>query len=177
MKSDEKLAIEFEAVEPKENWFQTWFPFLRWIPTSSTKLRDAEKRFIDFVKTPSEGFYVNVGKIIDQVDCKIWTRKFQNPEMDKGKEVPIVMLHGMGAGLAMFALNIDDLAKDRVVYAIDLPGFGRSSRPGFSSDPEEVETQYIACIEEWRQKVGLGRVILYYLFSPLSRFLAIISLN
>merc|ERR1712106_829561 len=57
-----------------------------------------------------------------------------------------------------FALNIDTLAQDRVVYAVDLPGFGRSSRPGFSSDPEEVERQYVACIEEWRKQVGLEKM-------------------
>merc|ERR1712179_395652 len=159
MKSDTKPATETDIVEPKENWFQSWFPFLRWIPTTSIKLKDAEEKFIDFVQTPSDGFYVNIGKLIDGVDCKIWTRKFQNAGVvNEENEVPIVMIHGMGAGLAMFALNIDTLAKDRVVYAIDLPGFGRSSRPGFSSDPEEVEKQYVASIEEWRRQVGLDKI-------------------
>ncbi len=31
----------------------------------------------------------------------------------------------------MFALNIDELCKYSDVYAIDLPGFARSSRPNF----------------------------------------------
>ena len=31
----------------------------------------------------------------------------------------------------MFALNIDHLSEETDVYAIDLPGFGRSSRPDF----------------------------------------------
>ena len=34
-------------------------------------------------------------------------------------------------GLAMFALNIDALVQHSEVIAIDLPGFGRSSRPVF----------------------------------------------
>merc|ERR1711892_1325839 len=133
MKNAVRPAIEFDTLEPRDNWFQSWFPFLRWIPTSSLKLKDAEEKFIDYVKVPSEGFYVNVGKITGEDECKIWTRKFQNPGMEDESKVPLVMIHGMGAGLAMFALNIDTLAQDRVVYAIDLPGFGRSSRPGFSS--------------------------------------------
>ena len=153
-----KTGIEVETVEPRDNWFQTWFPSLRWIPTSSYKLKDAEEKFIDFIKVPSEGFYVNIGKSIGGEDVKIWTRKFQKPGVENKNEVPLVMIHGMGAGLAMFALNIDTLAKDRVVYAIDLPGFGRSSRPGFSSDPEEVEKQYISSIEEWRKQVGLEKI-------------------
>ena len=31
----------------------------------------------------------------------------------------------------MFAMNIDELVKESDVYAIDLPGFARSSRPNF----------------------------------------------
>ncbi len=53
--------------------------------------------------------------------CRIWTRRF-GPPAANGAKVPLVMIHGMGAGLALFALNYDELAKDRTVYAIDLPG-------------------------------------------------------
>ena len=41
---------------------------------------------------------------------------------DRESETPLVMVHGMGAGLGFFSLNFDKLAKDRTVYAIDLPG-------------------------------------------------------
>jgi pimeloyl-ACP methyl ester carboxylesterase len=41
------------------------------------------------------------------------------------------MLHGMGAGLALFSHNFPALSQASVVYAIDLPGFGRSSRVTF----------------------------------------------
>lgn len=70
------------------------------------------------------------------------------------------MIHGMGAGLALFAMNFDDLAKSRTVYAIDLPGYARSSRCNFSSKPQVAEDQYVQAIEEWRQKVGLNRFCL-----------------
>ena len=158
MKSAVTPVKELDTVEPRENWFQSWFPYLRWIPTSSVKLKEAEEKFIDFIKVPSEGFYVNIGKLTGGDECKIWTRKFKRPGLKDEGKIPLVMIHGMGAGLAMFALNIDSLAQDRVVFAIDLPGFGRSSRPGFSSDPEEVERQYVACIEEWRKQVGLEKM-------------------
>lgn len=158
MRNTVSPAIEFDTLEPRDNWFQSWFPFLRWIPTSPVKLKHAEEKFIDFIKVPSEGFYVNIGKITGGDDCKIWTRKFQKPGVKEDDTIPLVMIHGMGAGLAMFALNIDTLAQDRVVYAIDLPGFGRSSRPVFSSDPEEVERQYVSSIEEWRKQVGLEKI-------------------
>jgi pimeloyl-ACP methyl ester carboxylesterase len=55
-------------------------------------------------------------------DCKIWTRRFQSSNTLKDIETPLVMIHGMGAGLGFFCLNFDSLARDRTVYAIDLPG-------------------------------------------------------
>lgn len=96
--------------------------------------------------------------------CRIWTRIFNidsNYEADSpSTKLPLVMIHGMGAGLAFYALNFDELAKNRTVYAIDLPGFARSSRCKFNSKPEEAEKQYVRAIEDWRQKVGIGKMCL-----------------
>ena len=66
----------------------------------------------------------------------------------------------MGAGIGLWALNYDELAKHRPVYAIDLLGFGRSSRPKFKSSPEEVEEEYVDSLEQWRHQVGLDKFIL-----------------
>ena len=68
-------------------------------------------------------------------------------------QVPLVMIHGMAAGVAYFSLNVRDLSSERDVYAFDLPGFARSSRPTFSKKPREAEKQYVDAIEEWRKKV------------------------
>ena len=87
---------------------------------------------------------------------KIWTLKF-NPNATK---VPLVMVHGFGGGVGLWAMNIDALAKDRTVYAIDLLGFGRSSRPQLSGDPEEAEEQFVKSIEQWRHQIGLEKFIL-----------------
>jgi len=57
-------------------------------------------------------------------------------------------------------LNIDELAKDRPLYLIDLIGFGRSSRPQFSKDPVEAEGQHVEAIEAWRKEVGLEQFVL-----------------
>jgi pimeloyl-ACP methyl ester carboxylesterase len=35
-------------------------------------------------------------------------------------------------------MNFENLAIGREVIAIDLPGFGRSSRPSFPKEPEKV---------------------------------------
>jgi cardiolipin-specific phospholipase len=48
-------------------------------------------------------------------------------------DVPIVMTHGFGSGLAMFYRNLEDLStrSGRRVYAVDWLGMGRSSRADY----------------------------------------------
>ena len=150
-------AIEYDTLEPSENWFHYWFPVLRWTPSGPRELRDSEESLLKYIKTPSEGFYVNIGKVNGSF-CRIWTRRFSPPNKVVKDDIPLVMMHGMGAGIGIWSLNLDSLAKDRVVYAVDLPGFARSSRCNFSSDPEEVEEQYIVCIEQWRKALGLTKI-------------------
>ena len=85
--------------------------------------------------------------------CRIWTRIYNSTA--ENNLVPLVMIHGMGSGMALFAMNLDELSKSRTVYTIDLPGFARSSRCQFSSKPEVAEKQYVEALEHWRQKIGL----------------------
>lgn len=73
---------------------------------------------------------------------------------------PLVLVHGMGAGVGFWALNLGALGPHRPLYAFDLLGFGRSSRPHFSSDAAEAEAQFVDSIEEWRKGVGLENFIL-----------------
>lgn len=76
------------------------------------------------------------------------------------RQTPLVLLHGFGGGVGLWAMNLDALSRQRPVYALDLLGFGQSSRPDFSADAQEAETQFVESIEEWREKLGLKRVIL-----------------
>lgn len=46
-----------------------------------------------------------------------------------GEGAPIVLLHGWGCDLNIFKSIQDNLEKNFKVYAIDLPGFGRSDAP------------------------------------------------
>ena len=86
----------------------------------------------------------------------IWTLKLSHIS----NKTPLVLLHGFGGGLGLWALNFGDLCTNRPVYAFDLLGFGRSSRPRFDSDAEEVENQFVESIEEWRCALGLDKMIL-----------------
>jgi hypothetical protein len=107
-------AIEFDDLESSNSWLPAW---MSWTPSSQQKLREAEKNLLESVETESVGFFVNIGMVNGQ-ECRVWTRRFGSG----GSEVPLVMVHGMGAGLAMFVLNYDSLASNRLVYAIDLLG-------------------------------------------------------
>ena len=103
------------------------------------------------IKSRFESKYVPLGG-----GQNIWTVKF-NPHATK---VPLVMVHGFGGGIGLWAMNIDALAKDRSVYAFDVLGFGRSSRPQLSSDPQEAEVEFVDSIEQWRQQMGLDNFVL-----------------
>ena len=98
-------------------------------------------------------FYVLTGK--DQPH-KIWTAT-QNTE---SQNTPLVLIHGMGAGVGLWALNYETLGKNRPVYAFDVLGFGRSSRTTFSQDPIICEAEFVNSIEEWRKEVKLDSFVL-----------------
>ena len=96
---------------------------LNWVCFKIHKFVNA---FIADVSTKSDGWYVESSVTGDAStncpplkNCKIWTRRFQS---EHDEETPLVMIHGMGAGLGFFSLNFDRLVQDRTVYAIDLPG-------------------------------------------------------
>lgn len=69
------------------------------------------------LKTAYKRFYVDIGSVVGQSD-KIWTISLN----DESPRTPLVLLHGMGAGLALWCPNLDAFAATRPVYAIDLLG-------------------------------------------------------
>jgi cardiolipin-specific phospholipase len=78
-----------------------------------------------------------------------------------GEEVEenLVMLHGYGAGLGFFYKNFEGLSRVKgwKLYALDMLGMGRSSRPPFRIHAKdqagkitEAENWFIDALEEWR---------------------------
>jgi cardiolipin-specific phospholipase len=71
----------------------------------------------------------------------------------------LVMLHGYGAGLGFFYKNFEGLSRVKgwKLYALDMLGMGRSSRPPFkvyakdqAGKISEAENWFIDALEEWR---------------------------
>ena len=106
------------------------------------------------LKSNVKRFYVN----IRNESLKIWTMS-ANADSNSDKE-PLVLVHGFCGGIGLWAHNVDPLAEKRPFYAFDLLGFGRSSRPSFSTDPIVAETQFIESIEDWRKAMNLKQMIL-----------------
>ncbi|QIX00539.1 hypothetical protein AMS68_006056 [Peltaster fructicola] len=88
-----------------------------------------------------------------------------------GQEVEnnLVMLHGYGAGLGFFYKNFEPLSRlaGWQLYALDLLGMGRSSRPPFrinakkrEDQTREAESWFIDALEEWRVKRGIDKMTL-----------------
>jgi cardiolipin-specific phospholipase len=78
-----------------------------------------------------------------------------------GEEIEenLVMLHGYGAGLGFFYKNFEGLSRVKgwKLYALDMLGMGRSSRPPFKVHAKdqagkitEAENWFIDALEEWR---------------------------
>jgi len=78
-----------------------------------------------------------------------------------GSGPPLVLVHGFGAGIGFWCGNIDALSQRYTVYAMDMLGFGRSSRPKPTfKNPEQAEEFFVSSIEGWAQSVGLKRFVL-----------------
>ncbi|KAH7385165.1 Alpha/Beta hydrolase protein [Phaeosphaeria sp. MPI-PUGE-AT-0046c] len=95
--------------------------------------------------------------------------EFSVERLGEDVEENLVMLHGYGAGLGFFYRNFESLSRAEgwKVYALDLLGMGRSSRPNFKIHAKdnqgkinESESWFVDALEEWRIKRGLDKFTL-----------------
>jgi len=116
-----------------------------WKPTSSELLAQVEARILKETGLQFEQKMVH-------------TENHDINTIILGSGPPLVLLHGFAAGLAFWASNLKEFTQHHTVYAIDLPGFGRSSRNPFDSNtPEEAEDYFINSIELWRREIQLEK--------------------
>jgi pimeloyl-ACP methyl ester carboxylesterase len=116
-------------------------------------VEDAETKLLSthVVRHPYETFFVPLSS-----GTRIHTLKVLPTQPTKDKP-PLVLVHGWGAGLALWGKNIDELSDHFSVYAIDLLGFGRSDRPSFPrasrSTPELAKAFWLDSFHEWKQEI------------------------
>ncbi len=73
-----------------------------------------------------------------------------------GTGPPLLLLHGLGEAAAVWYGNVTPLAKERSVYAMDLPGHGASDKPDWSYTLEEG----VNFLQAFLDVLGLERVSL-----------------
>lgn len=144
--------VDVSGAQTRGSWF-SWLP--SWKPTSAELLEEAENTVFKELSSPYEDRFVPVGP-----DAHIRTLIMQPQESTEEELAPLVLIHGFGCGIPQFYKNIDHLHAKRHLYAIDLPGFARSSRVEFPKEPDEIEQQFVEYIENWREGVGLKQFIL-----------------
>jgi pyruvate dehydrogenase E2 component (dihydrolipoamide acetyltransferase) len=78
-------------------------------------------------ETPPEAQTINIG-----------SQRLRYLRLGPDAEAATVLVHGFGADLGGWMFNHAALAEDRVVYALDLPGHGGSSKDVGGGTPEEL---------------------------------------
>lgn len=90
--------------------------------------------------------------------------EFSVERVGEKTEQNLVMLHGYGAGLGFFYKNFEPLSRPKGwhLYALDMLGMGRSTRPPFKIKAKErqdaiteAEDWFVDALEEWRIKRGI----------------------
>ncbi|KAI8813069.1 Alpha/Beta hydrolase protein [Cladochytrium replicatum] len=73
----------------------------------------------------------------------------------------LVLVHGWGGGIGIFVNVLRPLSTYFSVHAIDLLGWGRSSRPKFTGKtPEAAQSWFVDSLESWRESMGLEKMVL-----------------
>ena len=77
--------------------------------------------------------------------------------VDEGKgDVTMILIHGLGSYLPAWKMNIPELSKNYRVIAIDLPGYGKSSKAPHSG----MMTYYARVVKEFIEELQLVKVVL-----------------
>uniref|UniRef100_A0A1I7WCC8 FACT-Spt16_Nlob domain-containing protein n=1 Tax=Heterorhabditis bacteriophora TaxID=37862 RepID=A0A1I7WCC8_HETBA len=124
--------------------------WMQWGKSSLMKLAEAEGRLF-----ASFGAHV-ISRFIPHSEMYTVTAEASERKVEE----PVVLMHGFGAGVAVWCANIHTLAKNYTIHAFDLLGFGRSSRPRFSNDPTLAELEMVESIEDWRKAMGIEKMYL-----------------
>lgn len=122
-------------------------------------LLGVQQELVDSILRDDEHLPFEIKRFVSKNDANIFKElnELVIPSRTGTKDKHIVFVHGYGAGLGFFIKNLAALAKkhsDWNIHAIDLPGYGCSSRPSFphkipTEDNELVERLYTTPLREW----------------------------
>lgn len=137
-----------------------------WLPVSEDKLKSSEEVLLDlYIHNPDVEVSLQVvaglGTYIVSEASDSDAYHARDTKI-KGK-IPLVLVHGYGAGNGYWALNIDGLSKAGFqVYCVELPGMGRSDRPTWESprSTDEALERLASSLEAWRNEMGLHSFVL-----------------
>lgn len=138
----------------------------KWVPTSDDALASAESALLSNIGGGYHRYVVATpqcdintissvpqgGHSTDATGAAAPTSAATAPPRDV-----VLFLHGFGFGLVQWIPNWAEVAKVADVYAIDMPGFGRSGRPKISGSiaKDEALIFLIQAVEEWYKAVFL----------------------
>ncbi|CAB3408810.1 unnamed protein product [Caenorhabditis bovis] len=128
----------------------------RWSEESLEKLEKVESRFFKNYDVKYTSEYVP----IRFKNSRIYTVKVESANEVPEDNPAVVFMHGFGAGVAFWCANLNEIAKSHRVYAFDLLGFGRSSRPIFSSESAIAELEMVEAIEDWRKAMNIEKMVI-----------------
>lgn len=118
--STDRLAAESVAADAQgaKKTCNRW----SWVPTSENKLAESERRIFEGLQSPYSQIQVKCGpSTSDEFHMNtVVLGKPENP--------PLVLVHGFGGSWGFWVKNLDMLAQQYRVFAVDMVGFGRSSR-------------------------------------------------
>lgn len=130
-----------------------------WIPSSEEHLKTSHVRMLTSLP-PNRLSYEDISTGSGHT---IHTVRVRSENPPSSGLAPIVLLHGYFMGSGSWSHTLEDMAAGgREVFALDWPGWGRSSRPDFPIKQGIVECEhfFVDRLEAWRKSAGLGRMVL-----------------
>lgn len=92
------------------NRFRDWFANVRWTPSSLDELEQSEKKILSHLKRKFKTYAVDTSKEKED-ERKIWTLEMES----ESEKPPLLLIHGLCLGSAIWLLNLDELSEERKV--------------------------------------------------------------
>lgn len=126
-----------------------------WCRTSEQLLEYHETMLLRHLSVPYNTYRVPLSK-----DSQTFIHTLEiAPGMSHSTTASLVLIHGFASAMATFVNVLQELSKRKhamAIYAIDLPGFGRSWKPNFAHG-RAAEELWVESLERWRVQMHISR--------------------